>query len=191
MPTNIVETIQSNMGLPPLQKVDPNIQEPAKNESDPQVADKLPQAALPAVLAGLYKFTRTDDGGNYVLAGGRLKPWIDAIFGDKKQGAVEKVAHYAGVSTEEAAEKMEEIAQEAILVIHQTMDNKHTAEKLKVYMNGQRHNILVHLPAAMQLGDLLEDNSMDDRTNKMEGPISNLMHKIENALSKSDESKYP
>jgi hypothetical protein len=35
----------------------------------------------------------------------------------------------------------------------------------------------------MQLGDLLKDDSLDDRTNKMEGPISNMMHNIENKLS--------
>ena len=50
-------------------------------------------------------------------------------------------------------------------------------------MSGQRHNILVYLPAALQLGDLLNDNAMDDRTNKMEGPVSNFMHNIENKLS--------
>jgi hypothetical protein len=35
----------------------------------------------------------------------------------------------------------------------------------------------------MQLGRLLEDDSLDDRTNKMEGPISNFMHSIENKFS--------
>ncbi|MEO7924436.1 MAG: hypothetical protein ABIR30_12220 [Chitinophagaceae bacterium] len=50
-------------------------------------------------------------------------------------------------------------------------------------MNDQRHNILVYLPAALNLGDLLKDESLDDRTNKMEGPVSNFMHKIEDILS--------
>jgi hypothetical protein len=39
------------------------------------------------------------------------------------------------------------------------------------------------LPPALQMGDLLNDNTMDDRTNKMEGPISSMMHSIENKLS--------
>ena len=50
-------------------------------------------------------------------------------------------------------------------------------------MKGQRHNILLYLPAAMQMGDLLNDDTLDDRTNKMEGPISNFVHTIENKLS--------
>ena len=60
---------------------------------------------------------------------------------------------------------------------------KPTAEKIRLFMSSQRHNILVHLPAALQLGDFLHDNAMDDRTNKMEGPVSNVMHTIENKLS--------
>ena len=58
-------------------------------------------------------------------------------------------------------------------------------------MNDQRHGILVHLPAAMQMGDVLNEESLDDRTNKMEGPISNFMHAIENKFSTNDDSKYP
>ena len=34
-------------------------------------------------------------------------------------------------------------------------------------------------------------NALDDRTNKMEGPVSGFMHRIEKMLSKGDESKYP
>jgi hypothetical protein len=35
----------------------------------------------------------------------------------------------------------------------------------------------------MNFGDILHDETLDDRTNKMEGPISNFMHKIEDKLS--------
>jgi len=33
------------------------------------------------------------------------------------------------------------------------------------------------------MGDILNDDTLDDRTNKMEGPISNFMHSIENKFS--------
>jgi hypothetical protein len=32
----------------------------------------------------------------------------------------------------------------------------------------------------------LQDETIDDRTNKMEGPISNLMHNIEKGFSSAD-----
>jgi len=37
----------------------------------------------------------------------------------------------------------------------------------------------------MNFGGLLHDETMDDRTNKMEGPISNFIHKIEDKFSGS------
>jgi len=181
MATHIVEAIQREMGFPPLQKIDPNIQE-TKDRSLTQ-QQKLGQAAIPAVLAGFFSFTRSDKGCNYILAGGGSKNWLDIIFEDKKGLAVEKVAHYAGLPVEETALIMEDIAREAVIIIHEAPGKKPTAEKIRSYMRDHRHNILVHLPAALQLGYLFNDNAMDDRTNKMEGPVSNFMHSIENKLS--------
>ena len=58
-----------------------------------------------------------------------------------------------------------------------------SAKKIKTFMGNHRHNILVYLPAALQAGYLLDDNAIDDRTNKMEGPVSSFMHSIENKLA--------
>jgi hypothetical protein len=49
-------------------------------------------------------------------------------------------------------------------------------------MNSQRHSILSHLPAAMKMGDVLNEETFDDRTNKMEGPVSSFLHRIEDIL---------
>ena len=96
---------------------------------------------------------------------------------------MEKVAHYAGVSKDEAIADMEQIAREASQLIKETGGEKHSAEKVKTFMGNHRHNILVYLPAALQAGYLLDDNAIDDRTNKMEGPVSSFMHSIENKLA--------
>jgi len=182
MNTNIVEIVQNDLGYPAIQKVDPNIQETKENAAKSS-RERLAQAAIPAVLAGFFSFTRSDNGCNNILAGSGQENWLDTLFGAKKAIAVEKIAHYARIPIQDAAIKMEEIARDAVIIIHEAVGEKPTPEKLKSYMSGQRHNILVHLPAALQLGDLLNDNAMDDRTNKMEGPVSSLMHKIENKLS--------
>lgn len=187
MANNLVETIQKNLGLPPLQKIDPNIQE-AKEKSIRQPKEKLSQAAIPAVLTALYTFTRTDKGCKSILANAGNGDSLGLIFQGKEAAGVDKVARYAGVESKEAESAMENIADEAIKIVRETGDSE---EKIKTYMNGQRHNILVHLPAAMQLGDLLNEETLDDRTNKMEGPVSSFMHKIENSMSGSDKSKYP
>ncbi len=182
MTHNIVETIQKMLGYPALQKVDPNSQE-IKENFQRTTEEKLAQSILPVVLAGFYSYTRSDEGCNAILADAKNENWLDIIFGVEKQKAVEKVAQYAGVSNEEVLADMEQASREAAKLIREGGGEKPTPEKIKVFMNNQRHNILVHLPAALQLGELLHDNAMDDRTNKMEGPISSLMHTIENKLS--------
>jgi hypothetical protein len=182
MITNIVEATQKKLVYPSLKKVDANIQETKENASQ-TTKEKLAQSAIPVVLAGLYSFTRSDDGCNYLLSRDENINWLNVIFGDKKQKVVENVAHYAGVSIDEAAINMADIASVSVALIQESGGEKTTAEKIKSFMSGQRHNILVYLPAALQSGDLLNDNAMDDRTNKMEGPISGLMHSIENKFS--------
>ena len=182
MITNIVEIVQNDLGYPAIKKIDPNTQE-TKEAVSRSSRERLAQSAIPAVLAGFHSFTRSDKGCNYILAGGGQENWLDTLFGDKKDMAVEKIAHYANIALDDAAVNMENIASEAVNIIREAAGDKPTAEKLRSYMSGQRHNILVYLPAALQLGDLLNDNAMDDRTNKMEGPISSMMHNIENKLS--------
>jgi hypothetical protein len=183
MITNIVEAVQKNLGYPPLQKVDPNSQE-IKHFAGVNVNEKLSQAAITAVLAGLARFVRSDDGADYFISNAGVdQNWLEIIFAGKQSGAVDKVAQYAGVPSSEALAHMQKIAREAVKLIHESIGNKETRGKINNYMKGQRHNILLYLPAAMQMGDLLNDDTLDDRTNKMEGPISNFMHNIENRLS--------
>jgi hypothetical protein len=188
MANNLVETIQKNLDYPALQKIDPNIQE-TKDNVPRQSKQKLGQAAIPAVLTALYKFTRTDEDCESILSEKGSSDWLGTLFENREKIAVDKVAHYAGVDPGEAETAMEDIADEAVRVLRKSTGN--TVTHIRTYMNDQRHNILVYLPAAMQFGDLLNDEALDDRTNKMEGPISSFMHKIENTLSKGDQSKYP
>jgi hypothetical protein len=182
MITNIVEAVQKNLGYPALQKVDPNSQE-VKEIAHRSSDEKLAQAAITAVLAGLAKFTRSDSGADYILSNDAEQNWLELIYEGKQSEAVDKVAHYSNTSATEAEDHMQKIVREAIKLIHESAGEKEKPEKIKTYMKGQRHNILLYLPAAMQLGDLLEDDSLDDRTNKKEGPVSRFMHKIEDKLS--------
>lgn len=188
MAINIIDTIQKNLAYSTVQKVDPNLQD-TKGHFDNASVEKLGQAAIPAVLTAVYKLTRTEEGCQQVLTGSHQQDWLSVIYGNKETEAVEKVALYAGVTENQSESHMENIADEAIKIIKEVAGKNGTASKVKAYMNSQRHNILAHLPAALNMGDVLNDESMDDRTNKMEGPVSNLMHKIENSLSDGDKKK--
>jgi hypothetical protein len=56
-------------------------------------------------------------------------------------------------------------------------------KEVKLFFSDQRNNILLYLPAELRMGELLHDNTLDDNTNKMEGPISSLMQSIGTAFS--------
>ncbi|MBC7872879.1 MAG: hypothetical protein H7Y01_02725 [Ferruginibacter sp.] len=182
MSVNIIETIQKNLEYPALQKIDPNIQE-TKDKYVPTQVEKLAQAAIPAVLAGLYRLARNEVGANKIIQNDTKADWLKEFYSDKEEEAVQKVAQYAATGEAEAKSHMENIATEAVRILKKDTGDTPTPVKVKKFMDDQRHNILVYLPATMAIGDLLNDDALDDRTNKMEGPISNLMHKIEDKLS--------
>ena len=182
MATNIIEVIQQNLGYPALQKIDPNNQE-IKGKHDQSSEEKLAQAAIPAVLAAVYKLSKAPGGADKILYHDKSEDWLYILFSGKEMEVVEKVAQYAGITEGQAEANMENIADEAVRIIHN--DKNDSADKIKSYVKDQRHNILVYLPAVLGVGDLLNDEGLDDKTNKMEGPVSNLMHKIEDKFSGS------
>jgi len=190
MANNIVETIQKKLGYPALQKIDPNSQE-IKEKTLRPANEKLAQAAIPAVLTALHKFTRTDEDCKIIISKGDHDGWLKTLFEDEEQVAMDKVARYAGVTRDEAESAMKKIADESVATLKNSVGTPVTVGGIRTFMDFQRHNILSYLPAALQMGDILKDETLDDRTNKMEGPVSNFLHKVENILSKGDESKYP
>ena len=186
MATNIIETIQQNLEYPPLRKIDPNIQE-AVDKPELSRVEKLSQGVIPAVLAGIYKLSRKDEGASSIihLQSNNNAGLLSHIFEEAENEAVQKVAQYGEASETDVRNHMEIVAAESIRIIRKAVGENADGEKVKKYLTGQRHNILVYLPAALAFGDLLHDETLDDRTNKMEGPISNFMHKIENKFSGS------
>ena len=179
MVTNIVDAIQQKLGYPPLKKVDPNTQE-IKDARKMSPGEKLPQAAIPAVLAAAIKYSDGKDGIS-LLTEDHNKNWLTTIYCGKENDAVKKVADYSGVSTDEARKHMESISMETVEIVKEFVKTP-DAEKLRSFMNSQRHSILSHLPAAMKMGDVLNEETFDDRTNKMEGPVSSFLHRIEDII---------
>jgi len=188
MSANIIETMQVNLGYTTLQKIDPNSQD-TKLHQDQASVEKLGQGAIPAVMTALYKFSRTEAGCREMLTAQYGADWLSVIYSGNEEAAVEKVAQYADVTPNQARSHMENIAEEAVKLVKSSVGVPATPEKIKVFMNSHRHHILVYLPAALNMGDVLHDEGLDDKTNKMEGPVSNLMHKIENTFSDGDKKK--
>ena len=182
MSVNLIETIQTNLNYPPLQKIDPNTQEVAVDDTKPN-EHRFSQSAIPAVLTGLYKYSTTDEGAENILRGNVSTGWVRLVFGDTADEVIQKINSYSFQSSGETKNRMDDIAHEAVRVMKQNIKPDATMMDVKKFFSNQVDTILLFLPEALHMGELLHDNTLDDNTNKMEGPISSLMHKIGSAFS--------
>ena len=183
MSVNLIKTIQENLGFPPLKKIDPNTEHPA-TDNEEVAANKFSQAAIPAVLTGLYRYVQTDEGAADFLNIKNSNNWIGKIFDDNRKEAIQTISDYAQQSNADPVAKMNAIANEAVKIAKENMDADAGIKEVKLFFNDQRNNILLYLPAELRMGELLHDNTLDDNTNKMEGPISSLMQSIGSVFSK-------
>ena len=185
MTLDLVQTMAQRNGISSLPKIDPNTQDISENAEGH--ADKLLQAAISAVLVGLYKYSRIEQQAANILSNVFFHHWQEEVFGIKREEFVSNVASYSGVYREEAVVKLDDVFSGAIAVIRENATDP-TGSFIKHLFTQQRKNILLHLPAAIGMGEALEDNSLDDRTNKMEGPVSNIIHNIEKAFAGTEKS---
>lgn len=181
MSVNLLEAIQQNLNYPPLHKIDPNAQKAA--DENISTEDKFSQAAIPAVLIGLYIYAQADEGATEILQGNNTQNLTDIIFGDEKSRALQAVSAYCNQPVAAVATQMNVIAKEGIKVVKENLTEKADIKELKLFLSNQKNNILLYLPASLNMGGLLHDNTLDDNTNKMEGPVSSLMQSIGSAFS--------
>ena len=173
--------LQEQLGCPPLKKIDPNTQE----VKDPG-GDLTAQATIPTVLVGLYKYSISDEGAADILRGEYSTDWVKKVFGNYYDIVIERVSQYASITKENAENLLNDVATKAAALISSSKEATGGIAGVKSYLTAQRHEILSYLPAALQIGELLEDDTVDDRTNKMEGPVSSLMQKIAGSFAPAD-----
>jgi hypothetical protein len=184
MALDLLQTVQQNLNFPPLQKIDPNTQE-VKLDSNTPNEHRFSQAAIPAILTGLYAYSAKDENAETILRGDLSSDWVSKIFGNRKQEVIEKISQYSFYGREElSGGKLNDIATEAVRVTRDQMKPGATIKEVKDFLSAQTTNLLPYLPAALHMGELVNEEALDDNTNKMEGPVSSLMHKIGSAFSK-------
>lgn len=188
MSINLLELVQQNLGYPELQKIDSTTQLIVADE-DTLNKDKFSQAAIPAVLTGLYKYVQSDEGATEFIKSGDNTNWMNIIFDDKKKEVIETISDYAGLSNEKTIVRMNVIATEAVKSVKVNLPADATIKDVKAFLKHQKNNILLYLPPVLNIGELLHDNTLDDVTNKMEGPVSGLIRSIGDVFSGSDTGK--
>lgn len=182
MSINLLEKVRENLGLPELKKIDPNTQQ-AKVDGNSDGEFRLSQAILPAVLSGIYNLSRTNEGVKQIADQDNTNSWAEIIFEKRVDEIVQNISAYAYTTEATAKNKINWVAATAVKIIREQAVEGDRLTSIKNIIGDQRNNILPFLPAELKVGDLLEDNTLDDRTNKMEGPLSSLMHKIESGFS--------
>ena len=182
MSINLLEKVQEGLHYPPLKKIDPNTQQ-LHSDTATLSEERFSQAAIPAILVGLYKYSSTDEGAKDILHSGHSENWISKIFDNTKHEVTETIASYINEPKKASFEKMNVIANEAVKITKQNLPAEATGKDVKTFFSDQVNNILPYLTAALHMGDFLNDTTLDDNTNKMEGPISSLMHSIGAAFS--------
>ncbi len=186
MSLSLIEAVQTELGYPALQKIDPNTQVVKEDDTTPE-EHRFSQAAIPAVLTALYNYSCTDVGAADILEANPATQWTDLIFSDNQQAVVQHIAEYSNQTTENVSAKLNGIASSAVGIIwKEELPEDATIHHVKQYMSSQLPHILPYLPAALQMGELLHNNTLDDRTNKMEGPLSNFMRAIGSGFSNEE-----
>jgi hypothetical protein len=181
MAIDLVAAVQKRLGLPELQRITFKEEGLPGKEKPPGIS----QVALVCVTAALYKLTRTNEGCVKLLLSGKNDNWLELeeAYGKTLPFVIEEINEYGVADSVATAKLLHDIANGCLLVMHEELFNHINTEMVHDFMSDQRHNILIYKPANLPLGKILRDNVMDDDTNKMEGPVSNWMHKIENLFS--------
>ena len=181
MAINLVESVQQKLNIEELQKIDPDTGKPIDNGKP---LNSFYQLAIPAVLTGLYSFTRLDEKNKDLL---HMSPGtvLSSVFGDYKNTIVSKIADISDIPVPDTSEKLEQIGTTSIDVVKENLSEKPLDSDLKKFFTGQRHSILSYLDPSLQLGKYIHDDTIDDSTNKMEGPVSNLIQNIGQIFSGS------
>ncbi len=181
MKLNLVKALQEYMGAG-INKIDPNEQDLKENEFAHRY-DRLAQAAVPAVLTVLYKYVHIPGAATNLVEKNTNNQTLPGILQSDYNSVISAIAAYASFSEKYTSQVLNSLT--CVAVTHLKNEAHNNCDKITELLNEQRHEIFTHLPASLQLGKTLDDTTIDDRTNKMEGPVSNLLHSIENIFASS------
>ena len=188
MPIHLAETVQQSLGYAPLKKIDPNTQEVTVKDGVPD-KHSFAQAAIPSILTAFYKYIQTDEGAASFLQNKYPNEWVDHIFGDQSQEAIASIATYTNELKGDPVLLMNLIAEEVVTEVKKYLQEEADFKDLRLFFSNEKNNILLYLPAELNMGGLLDDETLDDQTNKMEGPISSLIQNIGTVFSTPDTAK--
>ena len=183
---NLIDTLTKHFGYDPLAMIDPNTQDVVHTTGQVDL-HRFSQAAIPVILVGFHRLLASDEGAQKILYPNTSTNWVSTIFGEDASEVVKRVNDYSGFDQSGTENKLNDIASKAASLIKETAAPSESPVDIKAVLESQIDNILTYLPPTLNVGKLLDENTLDDRTHKMEGPISSLIQSIGSAFSKPDE----
>lgn len=176
----IDKQIQEQLNYHPFQQIDAATGAPA----DMQSFNALEQAVTVTFLAAVYKSTRLKENAAIIAKKTDAGKLLNLLFDDKFD-AYQAIADYSNQPLEPVKLQLTKVAG-ALINIVQQQPQETRAEYLQSTFTSERDHILTLIPSQLKIEKLLNDDTINDNTNKMQGPVSTLMHKIENTFSTSD-----
>ena len=180
---NILETIQKNLGFNPIAKIDPNTQEVKGN--DALIGNNaLAQVAIPSILIGIYNRLEADIDIN-IFNSKQKNGLLEVIFGKSRNEVVKHINGFAKNQDKHNDQQLEHIASESLRVVKVNIGENKSESFIRNFVSKNKPEAFLYLPPSIELGKILNNNNLDDRTGKMEGPISSSMHKAEQTFNTS------
>ncbi len=180
MAIDIIQQIKNHLGNTAVPKIDPNTQEPQNQQN---LSPDVESAAIPVVLIGFYKNTRNAEDADKLINESN-EGIINTLYKEHTDHVIRAVSEYSKTNPDEARNAMDKTVVAIKKVLQENLKDLNGTTVMNFFAD-QRSNILKHLPAELHAGELLNDSAVDDRTNKMEGPMSGMMHTIEKIFSSS------
>jgi hypothetical protein len=181
---NIVETVQKNLGFDPLRKIDPNTQETSGDDIS-MGNTALAQAAIPSILLGIFNKLEDEPEASWLNTNTENSGLFEKIFGKAAPVVAGQISKYSKSLDKNSDQELEHIAAESIRVVGENIRDISDRNSVRKYVADHKPDTLLYLPPALQLGRILNNNNLDDRTGKMEGPVSSFMHTIEKTFNSS------
>jgi len=178
---NLSQDVQEFLNYPALQKIDPTTGLP-ENEN---LYDIVSQSVLVIFFTGLYHVIRTKEAAAELLELQNAKEVLDQIFRNNAAAVLTSISEFTKKDDNYIHTKLNEVANGFLQVIQQS-DYAAAIQKekgLEHLLSSEMQKILLFLPPGLKTGELFNHETIDDNTNKMEGPVSSLMNKIGDAFS--------
>jgi hypothetical protein len=137
-------------------------------------------------LAAFGQYVQSDEGASDFLQNTHTGNWIQKIFGDRQDEVVHAVSNFTDNVNEDPYFQMQAVADVIVMTTREQLPENATPKDVKDFYHNEKMDFLSYLLPELKVGVLLGDESADDGTHKMDGPLSGLVQSIGAAFDNAE-----